>query len=1505
MKKKLVALFLCCALSFGLVTAALITPASAETDFMIYDDKGTPITTVELAENGSARVEALLNESASGTFQWQIMARGVWANVVGATGSTLTLRYAMLANVLNGDGQATIRCRFTPLGAEAMYSNNVTVQMVSGDVATTIPVDDADFNFTVLDPGSVVEHETAAPAQEAPAQETPAQEAPAQEAPAAPADETTPAEDTIVSGDDTTPAEDAIVPAEDQLQPQAEGNTEDPQSFLVQINYMFEDGSLVAQSYTAQLAKGSQFRATVTFPTVQGYLPFVGKDNTTVTQSSYELNFDNVQSDWVIDVYYRPTEVNYTVIHYLQNIDNDDYTEDAKDTLSGVTGTQAVVETKKYDGFYSLSYEQPTIAADGSTVVKVYYDRYYFLMLFDMDGGYGTAPIYVRYGAPLGTINDPQKTGYTFGGWADATGASVTLPATMPAANITYYAIWNAANAQYTIEYYLQNPDDTSRYEYIASETRSATAGTTVSGSAANTIPTGITTIDQYERKYAIYSHADQDVTVAGDGTSIVKVYYDRKEFTLKFYYAMSSGSGTNTRYYVVGGSTYHFGYQEATYGIDRTNEIKLLDQYNTSTDDAYSQRGTVASLPTLKAATAGRYTLGTDSSTVNSTAYTYYYFTFSAKYGAELTNLWPVDVINDVTYTGTNSNGWAYKTAFVSAWNGEYNVYYSQNHSNETIKGKYSVLDYQLLWASGEPADNTVSYLCFWENGAPVSWNNPKLFVYNIWVPTLAGQDTTGLTTTTRNGVTYYLRDTYNTIDDSTYAGQTQPSIIGFTAKEGVGNTITNPDSTKYSEAHKMDFYYARNSYELNFTGETTNNPIQVPYEQPVAAYDRDATYPSGWEKGAYTFEGWYTSPNFTEGTKVDFTKETMPAHAVTLYPHWIPAVHTVEFHLKEGDETVYTPNETVGAMSFRVSHGGNIAENYVNGYLTKEAMLAAAPNRSYKFAVWYYYDENNVKKYFDPTMQIRTDLCLYAEWTLDAMMPYTIRYVLQNDHNTKVADDFTGFGLANTTKTFDAKGGAELYNAFKTGYFPVQQSQSLFLDINGTAETLVVIFEYVPRDEVPYTVNYVTDVDPGNELGTVEIGGVTYYKLEVSKYVGDNTKAVVTETFKVISGYMPDAYQKRLVVSAADGADNVINFIYKRDTEHAYYTITHYTEDLTDAAGTTTWTEYAKSEAVGDIGKEYSADSMDIPGFTYDSTVNGTLTTGKLTENGLELKLYYTRNSYPYEFRFLESGTDKELADIEDGTAKYQSQVTQTAKDIPGYTLVSEPSQTITIAIEDPASKAEKNVKIFYYAEKKIDITYVVVGPEGCGTLDNYKDTVDAISGTPMGSTPTADSKFNFVGWFTDAACKEPANENWIDADNKLTPGKTTQYGDKDGYEEKTYYAKFEYKLVDLQIIKNVSPDKNTDQTFIFTVTGPSGTQKVVIQGTGSVTLTGLKVGDKYTVTEDTSWSWRYTPDHGTQEMTLQPGSNVITFNNSLEKNKWLDGNAYVNNHFTGSAN
>ena len=185
--------------------------------------------------------------------------------------------------------------------------------------------------------------------------------------------------------------------------------------------------------------------------------------------------------------------------------------------------------------------------------------------------------------------------------------------------------------------------------------------------------------------------------------------------------------------------------------------------------------------------------------------------------------------------------------------------------------------------------------------------------------------------------------------------------------------------------------------------------------------------------------------------------------------------------------------------------------------------------------------------------------------------------------------------------------------------------------------------------------------------------------------------------------------------------------------------------------------------------------------------------------------------------------------------------------------------------------------------------------------------------IEGPVNGSTPTAADGFKFVGWYKDEACNEAVDASWIDANNKLTPDKTKNYGTAEspvmGYEAATYYAKFDYDVANLTINKTGCESIDENQSFIFDVTGPNGySKRVVIKGSGSVTITGLKVGE-YTVTEVTSWSWRYTPASGSVTHDITPTQPPYTFDftNTRSNGKWLGGDAYSKNVFgmTVSAN
>lgn len=386
-------------------------------------------------------------------------------------------------------------------------------------------------------------------------------------------------------------------------------------------------------------------------------------------------------------------------------------------------------------------------------------------------------------------------------------------------------------------------------------------------------------------------------------------------------------------------------------------------------------------------------------------------------------------------------------------------------------------------------------------------------------------------------------------------------------------------------------------------------------------------------------------------------------------------------------------------------------------------------------------------------------------------------------------------------------------------------------------------------------------------------------------------------------IKGYAPDAYQKQLVLSA-DDTKNVLTFWYTKDETHAPLQIIHLIQNLTNDE----YTEYQSSTNLNaTIGTDYSESPLTLTGFTYNegkSTASGTL-----SADGLVLKLYYDRNVYPYEFRFLDQGTKKPIADPVANRARYQARVTQGAKEVPGYTLVlgTTNPQTIDIVAEE-GNTAVNNVKIFYYVEDTVDIKYEVVGPTGCGTLDNYQNnTVKVIDGTPEGSTPTASAGFKFVGWFKDEACTEAADASWIGDENQADAGKTKNYGTQEtpalGYEAATYYAKFEYDLADLIISKTGCEDIDENQSFLFKVEGEGFSTTVAIKGNTSVKITGLKVGT-YTVTEITDWSWRYTNKDYVKSADITPTKpdDVYTFNfaNTRSITKWLGGDAYSKNVF-----
>ena len=117
--------------------------------------------------------------------------------------------------------------------------------------------------------------------------------------------------------------------------------------------------------------------------------------------------------------YMEVTESAYKVEHYLEDINADTYTLADTDNMTGTTGALTAAEANTYAGFTVQTFAQETIAADGSTVVKIYYDRNSYTLTYKVTGEYfaddKVAEEFYDYGEtviPLAT--DMTKEGYTF-----------------------------------------------------------------------------------------------------------------------------------------------------------------------------------------------------------------------------------------------------------------------------------------------------------------------------------------------------------------------------------------------------------------------------------------------------------------------------------------------------------------------------------------------------------------------------------------------------------------------------------------------------------------------------------------------------------------------------------------------------------------------------------------------------------------------------------------------------------------------------------------------------------------------------------------------------------------------------------------------------------------------------------------------------------------------------------------------------------------------------------
>ena len=797
------------------------------------------------------------------------------------------------------------------------------------------------------------------------------------------------------------------------------------------------------------------------------------------------------------------------------------------------------------------------------------------------------------------------------------------------------------------------------------------------------------------------------DVKIAADGSTIVEIKYDRNYYMLSL--NLDGGYGVEPIY--------------ARYGAAIT--------LGTPTKAGYTFTGWDKNVPTTMP--ANDVTLTAQWKVDDRVDYLVQYWLENANdndysYDSSVTKTAApgtvITKVDDKSYTGFKYDHTDGATVAADGTS-VVNVYYKRNTYTLTFKVDEGIVFTNWVtkaeFKNVKYGEDTTKY---W-NQAPSGY---------LWYTTKSG-DTfyTAAPDMPNNNLTIYGKTSSGTSTIHYYEKGTTTSIRPDLTVRESGWTFTEEDYIKipgftYSSNSKKDndyyLYYTRNSYKLDFN--SANKIVKsetIPYEKALSSYNFTPDYPAKLEAGAYKFDGWYTDPGCTNA--VDWDTAKMPYKNTVVYAKWAPVVHTVTFAKTEGaaaDATQY------------VNHN-ELAQDHTT------------TNGSYTFIGWFYKDANGVEHAFDLSMPVKHDMNLYAKWRTDVLVNYIIHYKLAD--GTPVADDTTGSAFVLETKTFEAKVGDALYADYAEGYFPDVPSHSIKMENNQANE---FIFVYAPAEKVTYTVKYL-------EKGTNT-------QLRDPKTM-ETTKAVVTEIFEPVEGYAVDEYQKRLILTAGEGATNEIIFWYTKDNVHAPVTIIHWTQNI-EGEG---YTQYQTSTEQGTIGNNYKAEWTTIEGFHKNegkSNVEGKLEDYK----GLVLNLYYDRDMITYTFHFVDSVTGEQIANDIQGEARYGKTVSQEALQIDGYKLAEGTPELKAITV---GTVSAANEFTFYYIGY-FNVVHVKDG--GMNKITTEVDYTRSVIDNGYNLTAAVTPNYLYGGAFTNPDCTEV--QTFTDKENAInfTPVKGATY-------------------------------------------------------------------------------------------------------------------------------
>ena len=282
------------------------------------------------------------------------------------------------------------------------------------------------------------------------------------------------------------------------------------------------------------------------------------------------------------------------------------------------------------------------------------------------------------------------------------------------------------------------------------------------------------------------------------------------------------------------------------------------------------------------------------------------------------------------------------------------------------------------------------------------------------------------------------------------------------------------------------------------------------------------------------------------------------------------------------------------------------------------------------------------------------------------------TVKHHYTVEHYTENLDGTYSKVDKDTVVSEDVEIGTKVsYEVKKYEGFEYDESQTVNKDATVPDNNNLVVKLYYTRNSYKVTYEY---------EGTVPAGASNLPEEATYKY-GANVTVAEEAT---APGYTFSGWDKEDFTMPAEDVVIKGSFTANTDTQ---YKVEHYLQDLDGNSYTLKDTE----TLAGTTDTTATATPKQYPGFTYDSTVEGTKTEGVITGDGqLVLKLYYTRNNYKVTYEYEGTPPSGASALPTEETYKYGASVT-VAEDAtaPGYKFSGWDHEDFTMPAEDVVIK------------------------------------------------------------------------------------------------------------------------------------------------------------------------------------------------------------------------